>query len=133
MQKAPSQRQLRVGEQLKHILSETMARGHFQNPLLLDAGKVTVTEVRASPDLRNATAYVLPLGGVDTSEILEALNGEAHIFQKEIGRKANLKFTPRIYFKADDVFGEAHRIEDLLRNITYSDQDTDDEADGEEA
>ncbi|HRQ60670.1 MAG TPA: 30S ribosome-binding factor RbfA [Alphaproteobacteria bacterium] len=127
MQKAPSQRQLRVGEQLKHILSDTMARGHFQHPLLLDAGKVTVTEVRASPDLRNATAYVMPLGGTETEEILKALNGEAHIFQKEIGRQANLKFTPRIYFKADDVFGEAQRIEDLLRDITYSDQQDDEQ------
>ncbi|MCD8497920.1 MAG: 30S ribosome-binding factor RbfA [Alphaproteobacteria bacterium] len=127
MHKPPSQRQLRVGEQLKHILSETMARGHFQSPILLDAGKVTVTEVRASPDLRNATAYVLPLGGVDTEEVLAALNAEAKIFQKEIGRQGNLKFTPRIYFKADDVFGEAHRIEDLLRNITYSDQEDDEQ------
>lgn len=125
MQKAPSQRQLRVGEQLKHILSETMARGHFQNPLLLGANRVTVTEVRASPDLRNATAYVVPLGGEDMTEMIEALNGEAHIFQKEIGRQANLKFTPRIYFKSDDVFGEAQRIEDLLRGITYSDQQDD--------
>lgn len=126
MNKQPSQRQLRVGEQLKHILSETMARGHFQNPLLLGANTVTVTEVRASPDLRNATAYIVPLGGdEDMGAMLQALNDEAYIFQKEIGRQGNLKFTPRIYFKADDVFGEAQRIEDLLKNITYSDQEDD--------
>jgi ribosome-binding factor A len=128
MQKGPSQRQLRVGEQLKHILSETMARGHFQNPVLLDdAGRVTVTEVRASPDLRNATAYVIPLGGEDITDVIQALNEEAFIFQKEIGRQSNLKFTPRVYFKADEVFGEAQKIEDLLKNITYSDQDDDEQ------
>lgn len=128
MQKGPSQRQLRVGEQLKHILSETMARGHFQNPILLDAGRVTVTEVRASPDLRNATAYVMPLGGEDITDVIQALNEEAFMFQKEIGRQSNLKFTPRVYFKADEVFGEAQKIEDLLKNITYSDQDDEPQA-----
>lgn len=125
MQKAPSQRQLRVGEQLKHILCDTLARGRFQNPLLLDAARITLTEVQASPDLRNATAYVVPLEGKDMSAMLKALNDEAYVFQKEIARQGTTKFTPRIYFKADDVFGEAQRIEDLLRGITYSDQASD--------
>ena len=94
-QNGPSQRQLRVGEQIKHIIVETLQRGHFHEEVLLDAAaNVTVTEVRPSPDLRNATAYVISLGGIDMDHILPALNREAHTFQKEINAKANLKFTP---------------------------------------
>jgi len=113
----PSQRQLRVGEQLRHIIAETMQRGHFSHEDLLDAQRITVTEVRVSPDLRNATAYVMPLGGYDIEDILPALNEEHHIFQKEVNRQSNLKFTPRIHFKTDKTFDEAERIENLLRDI----------------
>lgn len=121
--KAPSQRQLRVGEQIKHIIAETMMRGHFHHEVLMDAGKITVSEVRVSPDLKNATAYVLSLGGEDMDRILPALNSEAQAFQKEINRKSNLKFTPRIHFKLDKIYDEAQRIEGLLRDIHYSDQE----------
>lgn len=115
--KEPTQRQLRVGEQLRHIIAETMTRGHFHDEILLDAGKITVAEVRVSPDLRNATAYVMSLGGADMDRILPALNEEAYIFQKEIGRQASMKFTPRVRFKYDETFDEAQRIEDLLRSV----------------
>ena len=123
MQKPPSQRQLRVGEQLKQIIAETLQRGDFANPVLMDAPHVTVTEVRASPDLRNATAYVIAHENDNLEDFLEALNHEHKQFQKEINRQANLKFTPRITFRRDQAFEKANRIESLLNKITYSDQE----------
>ena len=115
--KEPSQRQLRAGELIRHIIAETMQRGHFQSEALLDAGSVTVSEVRCSPDLKNATAYVMSLGGANMEEILPALNEEHKVFQKDIGRNSNLKFTPKVRFKADETFDEAQRIDDLLRSV----------------
>lgn len=94
-----------------------MQRGHFQNELLQDAGNITVTEVRASPDLKNATAYVMQLGGGNMHAVIKALNADAHVFQREIARQANLKFTPKIRFVEDESFANAARIEDLLRDI----------------
>ena len=94
-----------------------MQRGHFHDAVLLDSGKITVTEVRVSPDLKNATAYVLWLGGENMEAALKALNEEHHVFQKEINRQSNLKFTPRIRFVRDESFEEAQRIEDLLRQV----------------
>ena len=113
----PSQRQLRVGEQLRHIIAETMRRGHFHDEVLLDAGRITVTEVRVSPDMKNATAYVMALGGLDMEIIIPALNEAAPVFQKEVGRQNSMKFTPRIKFKSDDSFAQAQKIDDLLRGI----------------
>ena len=88
--KEPTQRQLRVGEQLKQIIAQTMLRGHFSHRDLLDASQVTVSEVRVSPDLKNATAYVMTLGGANIDTILPALNDEAHTFQKEINRQSEM-------------------------------------------
>lgn len=120
----PSQRQLRVGEQIRHIISETMARGHFKDEILLDvAGAVTVTEVRPSPDLRHATAYVISLGGLDMDQILPALNANAPVFQKDINSKATLKFTPKIRFVIDTSFEKVQKLDELLSTIKYSDQD----------
>lgn len=120
----PSQRQLRVGEQIRHIMAETLARGHFRDEILLDmASSISVTEVRPSPDLRQATAYVISLGGVEMDNILPALNNNAAIFQKEINAKANLKFTPRVRFKEDESFEKAQKLDELLSTIKYSDQD----------
>lgn len=121
----PSQRQLRVGEQLRHIIAETLQRGHFHDEALLDTGKVTVTEVRVTPDLKNAKAYVISLGGLQMDEILPALNESAPQFQKEINRQSNLKFTPRVRFVLDTSFDEAQRIDDLLRDISQSDESGD--------
>lgn len=121
----PTQRQLRVGEQLKHIIAETMARGHFSHAELLNAPQVTVSEVQVSPDLRNATAFVMSLGGQDMDKILPALNDEAKIFQKEIGRQSNIKFTPRVRFKTDTTFDKVQKIDDLLNSVHYSDQNDD--------
>lgn len=119
----PSQRQLRVAEQIRHVLAETLSRGHFHHPILMDAASsVTVTEVRVSPDLKHATAYVLSLGGANMKEILPALNDEAHAFQKEINRQTQLKFTPKLQFRGDDMFDKAQRLDSLINNIQYSDQ-----------
>ncbi|MGB0720110.1 MAG: 30S ribosome-binding factor RbfA [Bdellovibrionales bacterium] len=120
-QKGPSQRQLRVGEQIKHIIAETMARGHFHHEVLLNAGNITVGEVRVTPDLKTAKAYVISLGGKDMDKILPALNEEAHVFSKEINRQSNMKFTPKIRFVRDESFEEAQRIDDLLRQVSISD------------
>lgn len=120
----PSQRQLRVGEQIRHIIAETMQRGHFHDEVLINnASIVTVTEVRPSPDLRQATAYVISLGGEDMEEILPALNESAPVFQKDINAKATLKFTPRVRFKLDTSFESVQKLDALLSTIKYSDQD----------
>jgi ribosome-binding factor A len=119
----PSQRQLRVAEQIRHIIGETMLRGHFHNPVLMDAGKVTVTEVRISPDLKHATAYVVALGGEDMKELLPALNEAAPVFQKDIGRQAELKFTPKVQFRMDESFDNAQRLEGILSTLKYSEQE----------
>ena len=119
----PTQRQLRVGEQIRHIIAETLQRGHFHEEVLLDAGRVSVTEVRVSPDLKNATAYVISLGGSDMDKILPALNGEARQFQKEINRQSNLKFTPRVQFVLDKSFDQAQKIDNLLKEIHIPDDE----------
>lgn len=112
--KGPSQRQLRVGEELRHVLAGVLARGELRDPNL--AGRsITVSEVRVSPDMRNATAYVMPLGGGDAGEIVGALNHAAAFLSGEVGRRVALKFTPALHFEVDTVFDEAQRIDSLLR------------------
>ncbi len=119
--KGPSQRQLRVGEQLRHILAETMSRGHFSSEALLNVKGVTVAEVRVTPDLKLAKAYVMSLGGEDMDTVLPALNKEAHVFQKEIGRQQSMKFTPKVMFVRDESFDEAQKIDALLRGVHIPD------------
>ena len=112
--KGPNQRQLRVGEELRHVLAGVHARGELRDPHL--AGRsITVSEVRISPDMRNATAYVMPLGGGDAGEIVGALNHAAAFLSGEVGRRVALKFTPALRFEIDTVFDEAQRIDSLLR------------------
>lgn len=120
----PSQRMLRVAEQIKHVLAEALMRGHFHNPILLNAAaSVTVTEVRVSPDLKHATAYVISLGGANMEEILPALNDETFALQKEINRQTQLKFTPKLQFRKDDSFDNAQRLEGIISTIKYSEQE----------
>lgn len=124
----PSQRQLRVGEQIRHMIVETLQFGTFHDERLMDdAMGVTVSEVRCSPDLKNATAYVMTLGGKNLEETLEALNDAAPFFQKEINRKATLKFTPRVTFKRDKSFDEAQKIESIIKNLPPAADDNDEE------
>ena len=111
------QRQLRVGEEIRHVISQTLSHGGFDHPALTNASLITITEVRISPDLKNATAYAMPLGGRDLENVLEALNENAYLFQKEIARQMSIKFTPKLNFKADDTFEEADKIDRIIRGI----------------
>ena len=112
--KAPSQRQLRVGEELRHALARILERGDIRDPRLAGVA-VTVTEVRASPDLRNATAFVMPLGGGEIEEVVAALNRAAPFVRRQMGKAVKLKYLPGINFIADQSFDEAGRINDLLK------------------
>ena len=111
--RSPGQRQLRVGEELRHALAEVFARGGLRDPALKDAS-VTVTEVRISPDLRNATAFVTPLGGGDATALLAALARAAPYVRGQIGRMMRLRFTPAIAFELDTSFDRVSHIDALL-------------------
>ncbi len=113
--RAPSQRQLRVGEELRHVLSEIISRGGLSDPALADAN-LTVTEVRLSPDLRNATVFVIPLGGAELENKVEALNRASSYFRGQVARAIDLRNSPRLSFAADHSFDEASKIDTLLRN-----------------
>jgi len=113
-EKAPSQRQLRVGELIRHALAGMLTRGEIHDPVI-EGTLITVPEVRMTADLRLATIYVMPLGGKDQQAVLEAFNRNKRFLRGEIAHHVNLKFAPDIRFLADERFGEAERIEKLLR------------------
>ena len=108
-----SVRVLKVGERVRHILSELLARGEAHDDVLR-ASNISVTEVRMSPDLRNAKAYVKPLLGQDEAAVLKALRTNTAFFQKEVAKRLGLKFAPKLSFQPDESFDEAERIEKLL-------------------
>ncbi len=110
-----SVRVLKVGERVRHILSELLARGEAHDDTLT-AHAVSVTEVRMTPDLRNARAYVKPLLGEDEAEVLKALRINTAFFQREVAKRLGLKFAPKLLFSADESFEEAERIEKLLND-----------------
>jgi len=113
--RAPSQRQLRVGEELRHVLAEVLRRDELRDPVLTGLS-ITVSEVRPSPDMRQATAFVMPLGGAgEPAEVVAALNRAAHFLSREVGRRITMKYTPTLHFVLDTAFDEAQRIDDLLR------------------
>ncbi len=109
-----SQRQLRVGETVRHAVADILVNGsvHDQD---LEGHIITVPEVRMSPDLKLATIYVMPLGGRDTELVIAALQRHKKFLRGEVARRVNLKFAPDIRFRVDDRFDEAERIEKLLR------------------
>lgn len=111
----PSQRQLRVGEAVRHALAELLTRGEVRDPVIA-THLISVPEVRMSPDLRLATIYITPLGGHDAAAVLEALDRNRRYLRGAIARRVNLKFAPDIRFRIDDRFEEAERIERLLRS-----------------
>jgi ribosome-binding factor A len=111
----PSQRQLRVGELIRHSLAEMLARGEIHDEVLA-AHVVTVSEVRMAPDLRLATIYIMPLGGKDLKPVLEALDRNRKFIRGEIAHAVNLKFAPEIRFLADETFDEAERIDEIFRS-----------------
>jgi len=111
--KAPSQRQLRVGEELRHALSSILARGELRDPALVDLN-LTVTEVRVSPDLKSATAYVVPFGGGGLEAAVVALNHASGFFRSRLAQQVALRHAPRIAFAPDRSFDEAGRIGAIL-------------------
>ena len=109
-----SQRQLRVGETVRHALADILSQGNVHDPDL-EGHIITVPEVRMSPDLKLATIYVMPLGGRDTDIVLAALDRNKKFLRGEIAHRVNLKFAPELRFRVDERFDEAERIEKLLR------------------
>ena len=112
-EKPPSQRQLRVGEEVRHFLANLLERGDIRDPDV--AGKViTVTEVSVSPDLRNAAVYVVEMGGGDIKALLTGLKRVASFFRHELAKQMALRTVPALHFHADVSFDRASRIESLL-------------------
>ena len=110
-----SQRQLRVGELVRHAMAEMLTRGDVHDPVI-EGHLITVPEVRMSADLRLATIYVMPLGGRDAEEVVTALERHKKFLRTEIAQRINVKFAPDIRFRVDERFAEAERIDKLLRS-----------------
>ncbi|MBU2580392.1 MAG: 30S ribosome-binding factor RbfA [Alphaproteobacteria bacterium] len=111
--KGPSQRQLRVGEMLRHALAGLLTRGEIHDDVLASS-LVTVAEVRMSPDLKIATAYIMPLGGGDAAPVIAALERHKRFIRTNLAKAVNLKYAPDIRFREDEGFEEAMKIERLL-------------------
>ena len=109
-----SQRQLRVGETVRHAVADILVDGSVHDADL-EGHIITVPEVRMSPDLKLATIYVMPLGGRDTEIVIAALERNKKFLRGEVARRVNLKFAPDVRFRVDERFDEAERIEKLLR------------------
>ncbi|SMQ69900.1 ribosome-binding factor A [Altererythrobacter xiamenensis] len=120
-----SVRVLKVSERVRHILSELLARGEVHDDIV-NAANIAVTEVRMTPDLRNATAYVKPLLGAEEDSVVKALRQNTAYLQREVAKRLGLKFAPKLKFRADESFEEADRIEKLLRDPKVA-RDLDDE------
>ena len=112
----PSQRQLRVGETLRHVLSEILMRQDFFDPDLANVS-VTISEILVSPDLRNARVYTMPLGGLNVDIILPALNRLAPVIQSLVAKKVHLRRTPRLRFFLDNSFENAAKMNQLFHAI----------------
>jgi ribosome-binding factor A len=110
-----SQRQLRVGELVRHALAEMLTRGDIHDPVI-ESHMITIPEVRMSPDLRLATAYVMPLGGREAEVVIAAFERNKKFLRTEIAHRINLKFAPDLRFRIDDRFAEAERIDKLLHS-----------------
>jgi ribosome-binding factor A len=110
----PTQRQLRVGEEMRHALARIFQRGALRDPALHEA-TLTVTEVRLAPDLKRATAFVMPLGGRHADEIMAGLKRGASHLRRLVAQEVKLRVAPQIVFALDESFAEASRIESLLR------------------
>jgi len=136
--KGPSQRQLRVGEELRHALAWILERGELREPVLATT-PVTVTEVRVSPDLKNATCFVTPLGGGDAEAVkavVEALGRARKFLRHAVVTKVNLKYAPQLHFEHDTSFDFAGHIDELLhqpdvaRDLRHDDEDDEAAPDG---
>ncbi len=120
--KGPSQRQLRVGEEIRHVLSDILSHGHLRDPVLTGVS-ITVTEVSVGPDLRNATAFCIPLGGRNATAVVEALNRHKGFLRGELGHALSLRYTPRINFAVDTSFDRGAVMDALLREATTKPDD----------
>lgn len=113
--KAPTQRQLRVGEEIRHALADIIHRADFRDPDLMEAS-ISVSEVRVSPDLRNATVFVSDLGANNTDQVVAGLNRAASMVRREFSRISTTKYIPSFRFKRDDSLDEALKINRLLQD-----------------
>jgi ribosome-binding factor A len=111
--KAPSQRMLRIGELIRHKLSELLSRGEIHDDVLA-SHVITIPEVRLSPDLKLATVYVMPLGGSDVKPVIQALARNKKYIRSEVANALNLRYAPDLRFREDETFEEATRIDRLL-------------------
>ena len=111
----PSQRQLRVGEMLRHALADVLRRGDIRDTDL-NGVSVTITQIKPSPDMRHATVFCEPLGGQNAKQVIAALNKHKGYLRGEMGREIAMKFTPELRFVEDESFAEAQKIDDLLRS-----------------
>lgn len=127
-QQGPSQRQLRVAEEIRHILARVLMRGDLHDPLLVGVS-VTISEVRISPDLKNATVFAMPLAGDKIDDVLKGLNRSAPYLRSQVGQELGLRYTPALKFVEDTSFDEAHHIDEILRSekvardLKHSDDD----------
>ncbi len=128
----PTQRQLRVGEALRHALADVLRRGDIRDPDLAGVS-VTITQVKPSPDMRHATVFCEPLGGQRAKEIIAALNKHKGYLRGEMGRLITMKFTPELRFIEDESFAEAQKIETILKSerVRHDLAAPDEDADGE--
>jgi ribosome-binding factor A len=113
--RGPTQRALRVGEVIRHALVEILARGEVRDGVL-ESHAITIPEVRMSPDMRLATAYVMPLGGRNVVPVLEALERHRRFIKGEVARRINMRHAPDIRFRRDETYDEASRIDALLHS-----------------
>jgi ribosome-binding factor A len=114
-----SQRQLRVGEEIRHVLARLLRPGELHDPAMSDAN-VTVTEVQLSPDLRNATAFVMPLTGTNAADVVAGLRRSAPYLKSQIAKAVRLRYVPNLSFALDNAFDSADRIATLLHSETVA-------------
>ena len=124
----PSQRQLRVGEMLRHALAEVLIRGDVRDPDLLGVS-VTITQIIPSGDMRHANVFCEPLGGKNAEKVIPALNRNKAFFRGQLGHLIALKFTPELRFVEDKSFAEAEKIETILKSARVQ-QDLQKDEDG---
>lgn len=124
----PSVRTLKVGEAMRHVLADVLARGTLRDDVL-DRHIVSISEVRVSPDLRHATAYIMPIGAspAELEAVLKALNSHTKQLKGELARRVNTKYAAEVHFRVDDSYAEAARIDALLRSPRVA-RDLDDKA-----
>ena len=121
-QKTYSQRQLRVGELVKQSLGELFIRNEAKIPLI-NSKLITVTEVRMTPDLKTARVYVIPLGGIDTKEIVKILTEYSHLVRRALSKRLDIKFLPKLIFVEDNSFEYAEKIERLIKQNKQNDKE----------